>query len=140
MKKNLVSGLSVFLLALFALASCKKNVDKKADEDLAASVSGRYDMNYLSLNGSGGSLPTDSLSGKIDVVKKGENQVAMNLSLTQLGSAPEEETLDNIEVKNENSAVGLYSGSDKIGTINGNDLELNIAGNGQEVIFRARKK
>lgn len=139
MTKKIIYSLAILFTILFAVSSCKKEVDKKADDDIAASVAGQYEMNYISINGQGGSLPTDSISGEVDVIKKDQNKVTMNLSLTKLGQEPEEDALEDIELKEENSSIGLYSGTDKIGTISGSNLEISVAGNGTELIIRAKK-
>lgn len=139
MKKKIVSYLAIVFTILLAVSSCKKDADKKADQDLAASVTGQYEVNYIYLNGSEGSLPTDSASAKVDVIKKDQSNVSLNLIVTKLGSAPDTRPLIDAALKEENSTVNLYSGTDKVGTINGNDLEIHVIENNNELVVRAKK-
>lgn len=139
MTKKIITSLAILFTILFAVSSCKKNVDKKADEDLAASVAGQYNVNYIYINGSEVSLPTDSVSAKEDVVKKDQNNVSLNLIVTTLGKAPKSEPLGDAQLKEESSAISLYSGTNKVGTINGSDLEIYIIENSDELVVRAKK-
>lgn len=149
MTTRFISAVLLFLVMSTSFISCKKEKDDVEEpRDLAASVAGSYDMNYLRVkteeNDIDTNLPFNStegrISGVVDVDKKGENAVTVVMTLMQDGQNVGETPFGNeVQLKKENASVGLYIGADKIGTIDGNDLNISITGGGDELIIKARK-
>lgn len=141
MKKKIISSLAILFIILVFVSSCKKNVDKKADGDLAASAAGQYEMNYIKINGQEGNLPSGSISGKVNIANKDKNLVDMLISITDSENSENSKSsdLEDIQLKEENSTIALYSKTDKIGTINDTELTINLSDQGQELIIKARK-
>ncbi|MEJ7681668.1 MAG: hypothetical protein WKG06_28250 [Segetibacter sp.] len=144
MTKKILTSLAILFTILFAVSSCKKDsVDKKPNEDIAASVAGQYEMNYISASGREYNLPTDAISGTVDIANKDKNIVDMLISITFSNgtSSPEPVDLEDVQLKQENSAISLYYDSEKFGTINNDELTINIPDEeGKEQIIKARKK
>jgi hypothetical protein len=142
MKKKILTSLAILFTIVFFVSSCKKEVDKKADEDLAASAAGQYEMSYIKINGQEANLPSGGISGKVNIANKDKNIIDMHISITDSNDSSNSESsdLEDIQLKEENSVTVLYSGTAKIGTINNNELNININdGQGQELIIKARK-
>lgn len=141
MTKKIICYLAIVFTIVFFVSSCKKDaVDKKAD-DIAASVAGQYEMNYIKLKSEeiDSNLPVSGLSGKVDVVKKDLKLVAINIVLMKDGQNQGEVPFKEVELKEENASVGLFIGSDKIGTIAGSDLTISIQDDTDELIIKAKK-
>lgn len=150
MTPKFISLVLLFILISTSFISCKKEKDD-VDEprDLAASASGSYDMSYLRLktntNDINTNLPLNSddgrITGVVDVDEEGENVVSVIMTLMQDGQELGKIPIGgkDVELKEENSAIALYLGTDKIGTINDDDLNISITGGEGELIIRAQK-
>lgn len=141
MTKKIIYSLAILFSIVFLVSSCKKGVDKKADEDLAAAVSGQYVMSYFEAKGQSINLPTGSLSGKINIANKDNNVIDMLISTTDTENSNNSgsDTLKDIQLKKENSAINMYYQTTKIGTINGSDLTINIQDGTDQVVIKAKK-
>ncbi len=143
MTKKIITSLAILFTIVFFVSSCKKDAaDKKPDEDLAASVAGQYEMNSINYNGQDINLPSGSISGKVNIANKDKNMIDMLISITDSEDSENNQSsdLEDIQLKEENSAIALYLKTDKIGTINDDNLIINITDEqGQELIIKARK-
>lgn len=143
MNRKFISAALLLFVMMFSFTSCKKD---KADveqenRDLAESAAGTYNVSYLKYNDNEGNLPSNGVSGKVAIAKSGEDQASMKLTLTNANSTepPGEADFGNVDLKKESSAIALYLGTDKIGTISGDDLNISITGGQGELIIRAKK-
>ncbi len=141
MTKKIIYSLAILFSIVFLVPSCKKDVDKKAEQDLAASVAGQYEMSYFEAKGQPINLPAGSLSGKINIANKDNNVIDMFISTTDTENSNNSgsETLKDIQLKKENSAIDMYYQTTKIGTINGSDLTINIQDGTDQVVIKAKK-
>ncbi len=138
MKKKIITSLAILFTILFAVSSCKK--DAMAEEvDLAESVQGTYEVYYIMTQGQPYNLPQDSLSATIFVNRTDKNVVTIS-SRTIVAGVSDDDELGSVQLKKESSTTVMYSGSDKLGTISNNELEISGKDNqGHDLIIKARK-
>lgn len=122
----------------FAISSCKKDAAAE-DVDLSESAQGTYEAYYLKSKGQVFSLPQDSTSITIYVNRTDKNVVALS-SLTVVGGVPTNADLGSVQLKKESTTTAMYSGTEKLGTINNNELEISGKDEqGQDLIVKAKK-
>lgn len=147
MTKKIIYSLAILFTILFTVSSCKKDAgDKKADDDLAASAAGQYNMTYLNIsapgNAGGENLISNTLSGKVNIANKDKTTVDMLLSITDTEDATNSgsDTLKNVLLKGDNSAVTLYVNSTQIGTISNNELSIALSLEQEQTLLIKAKK
>lgn len=143
MTRKFVTSLLLVFVMVFSIASCKKDkddVEQQQDTDLAEGAKGTYEVYYIKDNTGEYTLPKDAVSATMYVNKAEENVVKMRLTLRD-GNSGESKDADfgTVQLKAENNATAMYSGSDKIGTIDGEELEINVSDQGEQYIIKAKK-
>ncbi len=138
MNRKFITQLVIVLIAIFSFASCKKDKQDVTQQDLAASAQGTYDVYYLKDQSGTYNLPNNGVSAFIDVRRQEKDVVEMTFSVGN-GTQNEDQEFGTIQLKNENSTTVMYSGSDRLGTISGNELEINVSDGTEEYIIKARK-
>lgn len=137
MNRKFIAQLVIVLVAIFSLASCKKDKEE-TEQDLAASAQGVYNVYYLKEQGQAYNLPQNGVSATMDVKRTDKDVVTMKFTARN-GTQSQNEDLGTVQLKRESSNTVMYSGSDKIGTITNNELEINVKEGAQEYIIKARK-
>ncbi len=85
-------------------ASCKKDKEAAAEQDLAASAQGTYKVYYLKDQGQAYNLPANGVSAIIDVRRKETDAVDMTFSASN-GTQTQDEEFGTILLKSENSTT-----------------------------------
>ena len=140
MTKKIIYSLAIFFTILFAASSCKKGVDKKDDDDLAQSAQGTYEVYYVETTTGDLQLPREDLSIAISLNRTDKNTVSIS-SRTVTSGVSKDEPQGSAELKKENSTIAMYSGSEKIGSINNNEIEFHGDDTeGHPVIIKAKNR
>lgn len=152
-RKFIPAVLIIFLMA-FSFTACKKDKAdvEQPDTDLAASVAGTYDLSYLKVQTDNNdesddftkNVPFDTdegeVTGVVEVKKTGEETVTVVMILERAGQTVGRTPFGKeVLLKEEGGAVAMYISTDKIGTIDGDNLDINISGGDGELRVKARK-
>ncbi|GAA4412936.1 hypothetical protein GCM10023187_40650 [Nibrella viscosa] len=123
------------LFVPLTFTACKK--DSEADPDPGARVAGTYQVSYISQEVTGTpkvelSLPVvvggqTIASGTATVTRKSENFIDGNLVVKVQGNPDQAVPLTNVEVKRNGSTYDLLLGTNKIGTADGTNLDVDIS-------------
>ena len=138
MNRKLIIHLIIIFIAIFSITSCKKDKQEAAQQDLAASAQGTYDVYYLNDQSGTYNLPANGISAFIDVRRQEKDVVEMTFSVGN-GTQNDDQEFGTIQLKNENSTTVMYSGSDRLGTISGSELEINVSNGTESYIIKGRK-
>ena len=122
--------LILFLSTLFF--ACENDKDKDPAPELSAQVAGNYKITELNIDGTKQPLNGAVITVQLD--KFSAEVVTGKMKLKLDGASEPDEDLGSIALKNAGSSgIDLYEGTEKIGSIKANKLNIFVVFEGQEI-------
>ncbi|MCF2491216.1 hypothetical protein [Dyadobacter sp. CY347] len=129
--------LILFLSTLFF--ACKKDKDKDPAPELAAQVAGTYKVTELNVDGVKRPLNGSLITVHLD--KFSAEVVTAKMKAKVDGVSEPDEDLGTLNLKNSGSTgIDIYEGTEKVGSVKSNKLNIFVVFEGQDIEMIADKQ
>lgn len=129
--------LILFLSTLFF--ACEKDKDKDPAPELSAQVAGNYKVTQLNVDGENRPLNGAVITVQLD--KFSAEVVTGKMKLKLDGVSEPDEDLGTLNLKSAGSTgIDLYEGTEKVGSVKSNKLNIFVIFEGQEIEMIADKQ
>jgi hypothetical protein len=129
--------LILFLSTLFF--ACEKDKDKDPAPELSAQVVGIYKVTQLNVDGQ--NAPLNDAVITVQLEKFSAEVVTGKMKLRKDGVSEPDEDLGTLNLKNSGSTgIDIYEGTEKVGNVKSNKLNIFVVFDGQEIEMIADKQ